>query len=133
MSNSFINKKIDLTTTNVTTLYTVPSATTAIIKSILVSNDGASGSSGVGGPGGSSSETSVPINITITNSSGAVFSIAFQKAIQGASGTSGEPVEILSKTLVAETGDIIKVTASVANKIHVILSAMEVLPRTVTT
>ena len=124
MSNSFINKKVDLTTTNVTTLYTVPSATTAIIKSILASNDTASGG-GLDAP--------VQLTITITNSSGAVFSIAFQKLIQGATGSSGDPVEILSRTLVAETGDIIKVTASVANKIHVILSAMEVLPRTVTT
>ena len=39
MANSFVNKKVDLTTTSVTTLYTVPSATTAIIKSILVSED----------------------------------------------------------------------------------------------
>ena len=39
MANSFINKKVDLTTTSVTTLYTVPSAATSVIKSILVSED----------------------------------------------------------------------------------------------
>ena len=39
MSNAFVNKKVDLTTTSATTLYTVPTATTAIIKSILVSED----------------------------------------------------------------------------------------------
>ena len=39
MANSFVNKKVDLTTTSATTLYTVPDATTAIIKSILVSED----------------------------------------------------------------------------------------------
>ena len=39
MANSFKNKKVDLTTTSVTTLYTVPSATTGVIKSILVSED----------------------------------------------------------------------------------------------
>ena len=44
MANVFVNKKVDLTTTDVTTLYTVPSATTAIIKSILVSDDSGSGS-----------------------------------------------------------------------------------------
>jgi len=32
MANVFVNKKVDLTTTNATTLYTVPSATTAIVK-----------------------------------------------------------------------------------------------------
>ena len=39
MANLFTNKKVDLTTTNATTLYTVPTATTSIIKSILVSED----------------------------------------------------------------------------------------------
>ena len=120
MSNSFISKKVDLTSDATVTLYTVPSATTAIIKSILVSNDDASGQS-------------AQLNITLTNSSDAVFSIAFQKAIDGAQGQAGDPIEVLSKTLVAETGDIIKVSASAANRLHVILSAMEVLPRIVTT
>ena len=39
MANTFVNKKVDLTSTDATTLYTVPSATTAVIKSILVSED----------------------------------------------------------------------------------------------
>ena len=39
MANSFINKKADLTTTDLTTLYTVPSFKTAVVKSILVSED----------------------------------------------------------------------------------------------
>ena len=43
MANSFINKKADLTTTDLTTLYTVPSFKTAVVKSILVSNDAGSG------------------------------------------------------------------------------------------
>ena len=45
MATSFINKKADLTTTDLTTLYTVPSARTAVVKSILVSEDAGSGSS----------------------------------------------------------------------------------------
>ena len=32
MANSFINKKVDLTTTDLTTLYTVPSAKTVCCK-----------------------------------------------------------------------------------------------------
>ena len=35
----FVSKKVDITTDATFTLYTVPSATTAIIKSILVSDD----------------------------------------------------------------------------------------------
>jgi len=37
MANSFKNKKVDLTTTDLTTLYTVPTATTTVVK-IIVSN-----------------------------------------------------------------------------------------------
>ena len=37
MANSFINKKVDLTTTDLTTLYTVPSFKAAVVKSLLVS------------------------------------------------------------------------------------------------
>jgi hypothetical protein len=37
MANSFINKKVDLTTTDLTTLYTVPSFKTSLVKSLLVS------------------------------------------------------------------------------------------------
>jgi len=36
MANSFINKKADLTTTDLTTLYTVPSFKTAVVKSLIV-------------------------------------------------------------------------------------------------
>jgi hypothetical protein len=116
----FVSKKVDMTSDATFTLYTVPSATTAIIKSILISNDDAEGQQHT-------------INITITNSSNAVFSIAFGKLIEGAQGQSGEPVEVLTNPLIAETGDIIKVAASSANKLHAILSAMEVTPRNVVT
>jgi hypothetical protein len=43
MANNFINKKADLSTTDLTSLYTVPSAKTSVIKSILVANDSGSG------------------------------------------------------------------------------------------
>ena len=39
MANNYKNAKVDLTTTNITTLYTVPGSTTTIVKSILVSED----------------------------------------------------------------------------------------------
>ena len=39
MANTFVNKKKDLTSNSATTLYTVPTATTAVIKSIIVSED----------------------------------------------------------------------------------------------
>ena len=105
MANSFVNKKVDLTSTSATTLYTVPSATTAIIKSILVSED---------------SGNSDTITVTITNTSDAVFSLFKTKSIS-ANGTT----ELLSAPLVLEESEVLKVTAATANRLHVILSALE--------
>ena len=112
MANSFVNKKVDLTSTSATTLYTVPAYATAVIKSILVSDDSGSGST---------------ITVTITDTDSAVFSLFNVKSIS-ASGTS----ELLSAPLVAKESEIIKVTAAAANRLHVVLSALEIKPRVVT-
>ena len=112
MANTFVNKKVDLTSTSATTLYTVPSATTAVIKSILVSDDSGSGDT---------------ITITITDTDDAVFSLFNVKAISS-SGTS----ELLSAPLVVAESEIIKVTAATSNRLHVVLSALEIKPRIVT-
>ena len=113
MANTFVNKKVDLTTINATTLYTVPSATTAIIKSIIVSED---------------SGNADTITVTITDTADAVFSLFKTKAI-GANATT----ELLTAPLVMEESEVLKVTAATANRLHVVLSALEVRKRTVTT
>ena len=113
MANSFVNKKVDLTTTSVTTIYTVPTATTAVIKSILVSEDTGNADT---------------ITVSLTNTSSAVFSLFKTKAI-GANAT----VELLTAPLVVEESEIIKVTAATSNRLHVVLSALEIKPRQVTT
>ena len=113
MANTFVNKKVDLTATSVTTLYTVPSATTAIIKSILVSED---------------SGNADTLTVTVTDTADAVFSLFKTKAI-GANAT----VELLTAPLVMEESEVLKVTAATANRLHVVLSALEVRKRTVTT
>ena len=113
MANSFVNKKVDLTTTSVTTLYTVPDATTAIIKSILVSED---------------SGNADTITVTITDTASAVFSLFKNKSIS-ANGTT----ELLSAPLVLQQNEILKVTAATANRLHVVLSALQSKPREVIT
>ena len=113
MANTFVNKKADLTSTSATTLYTVPTATTAVVKSILVSED---------------SGNADTITITITDTDAAVFSLFHVKAIS-ASGTS----ELLSQPLVVAESEVIKVTAAAANRLHVVLSALEIKKRDVTT
>ena len=43
MANNYKNAKVDLTTATATVLYTCPAATTAVMRSILVSDDSGSG------------------------------------------------------------------------------------------
>ena len=109
MANTFVNKKVDLTSTSATTLYTVPSATTAIIKSILVSED---------------SGNADTITVTITDTADAVFSLFKTKTI-----SSNGTTELLTAPLVLEESEVLKVTAATANRLHVVLSALEIKPR----
>ena len=113
MANSFKNKKVDLTTTDLTTLYTVPTATTTVVKSLLVTEDAGSGST---------------ITITLVNSSGAIFNLFKDKAIASKATT-----ELLSQPLVMEESEILKVQAADANELRVIASILEIQPREVTT
>jgi hypothetical protein len=106
MANLFKNAKVDLTTTNATTLYTCPSATTAIVKSILVSED---------------SNNADTLTLTLTNSSSAVFSIYKDKAV-----SAKQTLELLSAPLVVEESEILKVTAATADRLHVVASILEV-------
>ena len=113
MANSFKNKKVDLTTTDNTTLYTVPSATTTVVKSILVSEDAGSGTT---------------ISVTLVDANSNVFSLFKTKTISGNATT-----ELLTQPLVMEESEILKVQAGDANELHVIASILEIQPREVTT
>ena len=113
MANSFINKKADLTTTDLTTLYTVPSAKTAVIKSILISDDAWSGAN---------------ITVTLVDASSNIFSLFKTKSI-----SSNTTTELLTQPLVMEESEILKVQAADANELHVIASILEIQPREVTT
>jgi len=113
LANSFVNKKVDLTSTSATVLYTVPDASTAIVKSILVSED---------------SGNADTITVTITDTSDAVFSLFKTKAISANATT-----ELLTAPLVLQQKEVLKVTAATANRLHVVLSALESKPREVIT
>ena len=106
MANNYKNAKADLTTTNVTTVYTCPAATTAIVKSILVSEDS-------GNPD--------TITGTITDTASAAFSLFKVKAV-GANTT----VELLTAPLVVEESEILKFQAATANRLHVVASLLEI-------
>jgi|TARA_S200000501_G_C20870638_1_gene764066 hypothetical protein len=110
------NAKVDLTTTNLTTLFTVPSGAdfnAAIVNSILVSED---------------SGNADTITVTLTDTSNAVFSLFKVKAV-GANTT----IELLTRDLVLQSGEILKVQAATANRLHVVASIQDVSKTRVTT
>ena len=112
MANSFINAKTDLTTTNLPTLNTLPSANVSVVKSILVSNDAGS---------------SCNITVTLVDASSNIFSLFKTKAVD-----TNTTVELLTQPLVMQESEILKVQASDANELHVIVSILEIEPREVT-
>jgi len=105
MANTYTNAKLDLTATSVTTLYTCAAATTAIVKSIVVSED---------------SGNADTITLTLTNGSD-VYSLFKTKSVS-ANGT----VELLTAPLVVQATEILKVTAATANRLHVVASVLEI-------
>ena len=107
MADLFLNKKVDLTTTDNTSLYTVPVSATALVKSILVSNDDAS--------------NACEITVTLLNTGDTVFSLFKQKDVSAKT-----TVELLTHPLVLNQDDEIKVQAENANDSHVVLSALEI-------
>ena len=111
MANRFINKKVKLTTTDNTTLFTVPTATTSIVRSILVSEYAGSGSS---------------ITVTLTDSDSVVFNLFNIKTI-----ASNTTTELLTNPLILQENEVLKAQAADANRIQVIVSILEVQPRTV--
>ena len=106
MANNYKNSKVDLTTTNVTTLYTTPSATQTVVKSLLVSNDSGSADT---------------ITVTITDSAGAIFSVYKNEEVGALSSK-----ELLSQPLVVMESEILKVTVATADRLHVVASYLEI-------
>ena len=101
------NAKLDLTATNATILYTAPATAdfnASVVNSIIVSND--SGSSDT-------------ITLTVTNGSDE-FSLFNVKAV--AANTS---IELLTRDLILQEGEILKATAATADRLHVIASIQE--------
>ena len=106
MANIYTNAKVDLTTTGETVLYTAPSNYRAIIKSLLVSNDAGSAAT---------------ITVTLTNAASAVFSLFKTKSI-----ASNATEQLLTEPLILLESEVLKVTASDANELHVVASLLEI-------
>ena len=101
------NAKLDLTTTDITTLYTAPTVgdfNASVVNSIIVSNDSGSADT---------------ITLTVTNGSD-VFSLFKVKAV--AANTS---IELLTRDLILQEGEILKATAATADRLHIVASIQE--------
>jgi|TARA_B100001287_G_scaffold265059_1_gene257562 hypothetical protein len=106
VANIYKNAKVDLTTTDNTTIYTAPSDSRAIVKSIIVSEDAGSGTT---------------VTLTITNAASAVFNLFKDKAIASKATT-----ELLTHPLILEENEVLKAQAADANELHVIASILEI-------
>jgi len=110
------NAKLDLTTTNATVLYTAPSAAdfnASVVNSILVSED---------------SGNADTIILTVTNTAGAVFSLFKVTAV-----AANTTVELLTRDLILQSGEILKATAATANRLHVVASVQEFTKQRIST
>jgi hypothetical protein len=105
MANTYNNVKVDLTTTNLTSLLTVASGSTVIIKSILVSED---------------TGNTPTLTLTLVKNSD-IFSLFKDKSF-----SSKQTLELLDKPLVLESREILKAQASAANQLHIIVSYLQI-------
>jgi|TARA_R100000664_G_C2690352_1_gene94722 hypothetical protein len=109
------NAKLDLTTTNLTTLFTVPSDAdfnAAIVNSILVAEDSGNADT-----------------ITVQLVSGSDTFVLFNVKAVGANTT----IELLTKDLILQSGEVLKVQAATADRLHVVASIQELSKTRVTT
>ena len=115
MANTFKSAMVDITTTNLTTVLTVPTAnpgatppvmpTTDVVKSLLICND-------------SGSTTLVDVEVV---RGAATFELFKAKSV-----ATNTTTELLTQPLVLQESDVLKVQANAANQVHIIASFMEV-------
>ena len=106
MANVYRNAKVDFTTTDNTTVYTVPSNSRAIVKGILVSEDSGNADS---------------ISVTVTDASSNVFSLFKTKAV-----SANATEELVSQPIVLQESEILKAQATTADRLHMVVSLLEI-------
>ena len=105
MANIYKNEKTSLTTTDLTTLYTVPSNSRAIVKSLLIAED--AGSTAV-------------VKVTLVDASAAIFVIDNDVNL-----TANQKEQVLSEPLIMKESEILKVQAS-SGAVDVVASVVEI-------
>ena len=105
MANIYKNEKTSLTTTALTTLYTVPSNSRAIVKSLLVTED--AGSTAV-------------VKVTLVDSAAAIFVVDNDVNL-----AANQKEQVLNEPLIMKESEILKVQAS-SGAVDVIASILEI-------
>ena len=105
MANIYKNEKTSLTTTALTSLYTVPSNSRAIVKSLLVAED--AGSTAV-------------VKVTLVDAAAAVFVIDNDVNL-----TANQKEQVLTEPLIMKESEVLKVQAS-SGAMDVIASILEI-------
>ena len=123
MANVYTNHNAVLSTTNLTTLYTVPAQTTAIIKSVRVANVDTS--------------NNCEVSLYLVDTGDTSYTLQLSRDIESkttqellAAGNSSQ-ISADSSTsslapLIAKESEIIKIQAENANDLHVVLSVLEI-------
>lgn len=106
MANIYKNAKLDLTSTGEVTVYTAPSNSRAIIKSILLHND---------------SGSSADISMKVVNASSTEFPIFTQFAT-----TARTTYQLLTEPLILEESEVLKATAGQADRLLLVVSLLEI-------
>ena len=105
MANIYKNEKTSLTTTALTTLYTVPSNSRAIVKSLLIAEDAAG---------------SAVVKVTLVDASSNIFVVDNQVSL-----SANEKEQVLTEPLIMEESEILKVQAASGN-VDVVASVLEI-------
>ena len=107
MANIYKNAKVILDTTDVTTLYTAPSDSRAIVKSILVCN---------------TKTNSTTITVTLTDASSNIFELFDAKDVAG---FTTEHL-LTNEPLILQENEILKVEAANSDRLHVVSAILEI-------
>ena len=106
MANTFKSSGVKLTATTATNLYSVPVSTTAVVKSVYVSNIHVS--------------ASATIDVYYTRSSVDYY------IIKGATVPVATTLQVVTESLVLQASDILKVKASAADRLDCTASYLEI-------
>jgi hypothetical protein len=105
MANTYKSYFVDLTTTNKTLIYTVPAKTTALVKTIQLTNE----------------TGTVNAQVYVTDSSASV-----EYEIAHITMTARSTNNFAFGTVVLEAGDLIKIQAASANTITGVISVLQI-------